>query len=119
MSSTRSAPTAWATSDTTWTTPAADPCASLWVVEGRSAFGGGVNSGARDAALTMLVPASGGARVTVGIGTALETQAKKIAETLASQYAVTYAAPRLNARDLAVSVKIKDAKVMAPTWIAR
>lgn len=93
--------------------------ASLWVVEGRSAFGGGFNSGARDAALTMLVPASGGARVTVGLGTALETQAKKIAETLASQYAVTYAAPHLNARELAVSVSVKNAKVMAPTWIAR
>jgi hypothetical protein len=93
--------------------------ASLWVLEGRSGFGGGAVSGPRDAALTMLVPASGGARATVSIGTALETQAKRLAELLASQYAVTYAAPSGAARTLTVSVAGKDVKVIAPAWIQR
>jgi hypothetical protein len=97
-----------------------DSRASLWVMEGRSSFGGGgVASATRDAALTELVPASGGARLSVGVGTALETQAKRLCETLASQYALTYAAPRISARKLAVAVGVKNAKVLAPTWIPR
>lgn len=93
--------------------------ASLWVLEGRSGFGGGSVSAVRDAALNFNVPASGGARSSVSVGTALETQAKKLAETLASQYAVTYAAPSGAAKALAVSVAGKDVKVLAPTWISR
>jgi hypothetical protein len=93
--------------------------ASLWVLEGRSSFGGGAPSAGRDAILTQAVPTSGGASLSVAIGTALETQAKRLAETLASQYAVTYAAPARGASTLAVSVQVKNAKVMAPTWIAR
>ena len=93
--------------------------ASLWVVEGRSSFGGGAPNGARDAMLPLAVPASGGASVSVGVGTALETMAKRLTETLASQYAVTYAAPSASASALAVSVNVKNAKVLAPAWIAR
>lgn len=92
--------------------------ASLWILEGRSSFGGGFSSGSRDAVMTQYVPMSGGASLSVAIGTALETQAKRLAETLASQYVVTYAAPRA-ASTLAVSVQVKNAKVLAPTWIAR
>lgn len=92
--------------------------ASLWVLEGRSSFGSGSPSPARDAMLTQAVPASGGASASVGVGTALETQAKRLTETLLSQYLVTYAAPG-SASSLAVSVKTKDAKVLAPAWIAR
>lgn len=93
--------------------------ASLWVLEGRSGFGGGSVSSVRDAALTFTVPASGGSRFSVSVGTALETQAKRLAETLVSQYAVTYAAPAGSAKALAVSVAGKDVKVIAPTWISR
>ena len=93
--------------------------ASLWVLEGRSGFGGGSVSGNRDAALTFIVPASGGARATVSVGTALVTQAKKLTEMLAAQYAITYAAPSGAAKTLAVSASGKDVKVIAPTWIAR
>jgi len=93
--------------------------ASLWVLEGRSGFGGGSVSSVRDAALTSTVPASGGARASVSVGTALETQAKHLAELLASQYAVTYAAPSGSAKALTVSAAGKDVKVIAPTWIAR
>lgn len=93
--------------------------ASLWVLEGRSSFGGGDVSLAREAALTFDVPVSGGARLAVSVGTALETQAKKLAETLTSQYAVTYAAPSGSAKVLAVSVAGKDVKVLAPSWISR
>ena len=93
--------------------------ASLWVLEGRSGFGGGSVSSVRDAALTYSVPSSGGARVSVSIGTALETQAKHLAEMLASQYAVTYAAPSGSAKVLAVSAAGKNVKVIAPTWISR
>lgn len=93
--------------------------ASLWILEGRSSFGGGFSSASRDAILSRFVPMSGGASLSVAIGTALETQAKRLAEILASQYAVTYAAPARAASTLAVSVQVKNAKVMAPTWIAR
>jgi hypothetical protein len=93
--------------------------ASLWVLEGRSGFGAGSVSANRDATLTFAVPASGGARVSVSVGTALQTQAKKLTETLASQYAVTYAAPSGAAKALAVSAAGKDVKVIAPTWISR
>jgi hypothetical protein len=93
--------------------------ASLWLLEGRSSFGGGFSSVSRDAIMSQFVPTSGGASLSVAIGTALETQAKRLAETLASQYAVTYTAPKSGASTLAVSVQVKNAKVMAPTWIAR
>ena len=93
--------------------------ASLWVLEGRSSFGGGSVSSTRDAALTFLVPASGGARVSVGLGTALETQGKRLVETLLSQYAVTFAAPSPSATTRAITVSVKDAKVLAPAWITR
>jgi hypothetical protein len=93
--------------------------ASLWVLEGRSSFGGGDVSLAREAALTFAVPESGGARLAVSVGTALETQAKRLAETLVSQYAVTYAAPAGTAKVLAVSVTGKNVKVIAPGWISR
>jgi hypothetical protein len=92
---------------------------SLWVLEGRSSFGAGSPSPARDAMLTLAVPASGGAKASVGVGTALGTQAKRLAELLMSQYEVTYAAPSTSATELAVSVNVKNAKVMAPVWIAR
>jgi len=93
--------------------------ASLWVVEGRSGFGAGSVSSNRDAILTFTVAASGGARSTVSVGTALQTQAKKLTEQLASQYAVTYGAPSGAAKVLAVSASGKDVKVIAPTWITR
>jgi hypothetical protein len=93
--------------------------ASLWVLEGRSPFGGGYVALPREAALTFAVPRSGGARSAVSVGTALETQAKKLTEQLASQYAVTYGAPSGAAKVLAVSAGGKDVKVIAPTWIAR
>ena len=93
--------------------------ASLWILEGRSSFGGGFSSASRDVILSQFVPASGGASLSVAIGTALETQATRLAQALASQYAVTYAAPTRGASALAVSVPIKNAKVMAPTWIVR
>jgi hypothetical protein len=93
--------------------------ASLWVLEGRSGFGGGSVSAVRDAALTFTVPQSGGARVSVSIGTALETQAKHLADVLASQYAVTYAAPSGSANVLAVNAAGKNVKVIAPSWISR
>ncbi len=93
--------------------------ASLWILEGRSSFGAGSANSSRDAMLTLAVPASGGAKASVGVGTALETQAKHLAELLMSQYEVTYAAPSRSATELAVSVSVKNAKVMAPAWIAR
>ena len=93
--------------------------ASLWILEGRSSFGGGFTSASRDVILSRFVPASGGASLSVAIGNALETQATRLAQALASQYVVTYAAPARGASALAVSVSIKNAKVMAPTWIAR
>ena len=93
--------------------------ASLWVLEGRSSFGGGSSSSSRDAMLTLAVPASGGAKASVSVGTALETMARRLTDTLMSQYAVTYAAPSSSATTLAVAVNVKDAKVLAPAWIAR
>ncbi len=93
--------------------------ASLWILEGRSSFGGGFSSTSRDAILSRFVPMSGGASLSVAIGTALETQARRLAGMLASQYAVTYAAPARGAATLAVSVRITNAKVMAPSWITR
>lgn len=93
--------------------------ASLWVLEGRSSFGGGSSSSLRDAVLSLAVPASGGASASVGVGTALETQARRLTETLLSQYVVTYAAPSRTATTLAVAVNVKNAKVLAPAWIAR
>lgn len=93
--------------------------ASLWVLEGRSSFGGGAVSAPRETALTFAVPASGGARFAVSVGTALPTQAKKLVETLASQYAVTYAAPSGGAGKVSVSASGKDVKVIAPSWFER
>jgi hypothetical protein len=93
--------------------------ASLWVLEARSPFGGGYVALPREAALTFAVPRSGGARSAVSVGTALQMQAKKLTEQLASQYAVTYAAPSGVAKVLAVSASGKDVKVIAPTWITR
>jgi hypothetical protein len=93
--------------------------ASLWILEGRSSFGNGAPNSGRDAMMTKVVPSSGGAKFSVSVGTALETQAKKLAELLLAQYAVTYAAPSGTTSKLAVTVDVKDAKVLAPVWIAR
>lgn len=93
--------------------------ASLWVLEGRASFSARSPSPNRDAALEMVVPPSGGVLIPVAAGTALESQAKRLATLLTSQYIVTYSVPSVTARRLTVTVSRKNTKVLAPTWIER
>ena len=92
--------------------------ASLWILEGRPSFGGGGSAPMREAAMTIAAPVSGGMALSVSVGNALETQAKRIGEAIAAQYAVSYAAPSAATR-LSVTVTTKDAKVLAPGWTVR
>lgn len=92
--------------------------ASLWTLEGRSSFSSPAIAPIRDQALYMAVPISGGMASTVAAGAGLENQARRLAETLVSQYVVTYAVPSVTSNKRSVTVSRKDAKVAAPVWIA-
>jgi hypothetical protein len=89
---------------------------SLWTLEGRSVFSANPQGIDRQAVTDLAGKASGGVHEQVGQGTALERQAKYLAELLLSQYAVEYAAPAAHAKGLEVGVSVKGAKVIAPNW---
>ena len=93
--------------------------ASLWAIEGRTAFNAPSVAPIRDEALGQAVPLSGGVLVRVSAGAGLETQAGRLAERVAAQYVVTYDAPSPSANQRTVTVSRKNAQVAAPIWIAR
>ena len=97
--------------------------ASLWILEGRSSFpvpelqnGQHAQS---EAWLDNGPKSSGGLHVSVSVGTALESQATRIASLIASQYTVAYSSPTPNAETLSVRVRTPGARTVAPTWISR
>jgi hypothetical protein len=93
--------------------------ASVWALEGRSAFQPNPPNIDREVITDLASKASGGLHEIIGVGTALESRGKRMAELILAQYAVVYAAPSRTARELKVGVPLKNARVVAPTWPPR
>ena len=93
--------------------------ASMWMLEGRSAFQVNPTSIDRETIGNRACVGSGGLRDTVGVGTALQSRGKRMAELIVAQYAVVYGAPSVSATSLEITVPIKDAKIIGPHWPPR
>lgn len=71
----------------------------------------------RDNVVNGLTGETGGARLTIGVMSALENTMKQLGDLLSSQYAVTYARPAgAKAERVQVAVNKQDVLVAAPGW---
>lgn len=95
--------------------------ASWWAVEARSTGENSFGNSDREMVVDRGTALSGGTREVVASAIGVETMSKRMAEFIAAQYAVSYAATQ-NTRSNGIRkviVSRKDVRVYAPAWVGR